>query len=189
MLARVINFSDRENQIIEWYDNVPEVTLNNLGEQLKSSPLKNQDEEELKKLLEQLNILLAIYPKALDDDTIFKRFELLIEYVNRMNLTLSNCFSYFNEEKYMYLDSSDVKKSIYGIRIVPQSNYKHITITGYDTNLFEEIVSKKELMLKLTEKGLDYIKMTHNDACASYVFTEDVLSYLKPSILTKHLQK
>ena len=82
------------------------------------------------------------------------------------------------------------KGCTYGIRILPNNwnnGYKCITITGYNNTASGVIIGKKELKLKLNRGNLSYINMSYVDSLESEFYSSEVLSYLEPKILTKHL--
>ena len=63
MIARITNFSSKENQIIEWEDRIPRI----------QSKWNDFSESMFKRLLEQNNLLLDKYPNSLRDDVILKK--------------------------------------------------------------------------------------------------------------------
>lgn len=194
MIARITNFASKENQIIDWYDEVPEVTSSAIEEGRKSRYDAFTDKERLEQLLEQLNILLEEYPDALREENILNKYKTLVEYANSKRIALNNCYSYSNKEK-IENGEWNVKGCSYGIRILPNNwdKYNCITITGYNTNETGFIVGKKELKLKLKRDNLlerynlYYINMSYVDSLKSEFYSGEVLSYLVPKLLTKHL--
>ena len=65
MIARITNFSSKENQIIEWEDRIPRI----------QSKWNDFSESMFNRLLEQFNLLLDKYPDSLRDDVILKNIE------------------------------------------------------------------------------------------------------------------
>ncbi len=63
MIARITNFSSKENQIIEWEDRIPRI----------QSKWNDFSESMFNRLLEQFNLLLDKYPNSLRDDVILKK--------------------------------------------------------------------------------------------------------------------
>lgn len=64
-----------------------------------------------------------------------------------------------------------------------------VNITGYDLTATGIIYNKNQLDLKYMHGSLTNFKMVHKDCCGSYVFDDEALTYLEPTIkhLTKHL--
>lgn len=65
MIARITNFSSKENQIIEWEDRIPRI----------QSKWNDFSESMFNRLLEQFNLLLDKYPDSLRDDVILKNIK------------------------------------------------------------------------------------------------------------------
>lgn len=65
MIARITNFSSKENQIIEWEDRIPRI----------QSKWNDFSESMFNRLLEQFNLLLDKYPNSLRDDVILKNIK------------------------------------------------------------------------------------------------------------------
>lgn len=189
MIARTCNLVKYEDKVIDWYENVPRVTRSTLEEGMKSSYDIDIDKERLEQLLGQFNILLEEYPEVLKNENILNKYITLREYAKSKKIALNNCYSYINKEE---LDNSswDVKGCTYGIRILPNNwnnGYKCITITGYNNTASGIIVGKKELKLKLNRGNLSYINMSYVDSLEREFYSDEVLTYLRPNILTKHL--
>ncbi len=186
MIARITNFASKENQIIDWEDSLFYITSNDL-EKTDENYL-NMNKEELTRLLEQLNLLVQKYPDALKEENILKKSKALMKYAKEKGFTLSNCYSYFNEEKRKIDGSWDIKKSTYGIRtLYDRWDNKLVTITGYDSTASGVIYYKNQLNLKFRNRKLDNFKLVYRDVCGVSVFDKEALTYLEPKILTKHL--
>ena len=186
MIARITNFASKENQIIDWEDSLFYVTSNVLEK--TDEIYLNMNKEELERLLKQLDLLLQKYPDALKEENILKKSKALIKYAKEKDFTLSNCYSYINEEKRKIDGPWDIKKSTYGIRTLSDRwDNKLVTITGYDSTASGVIYYKNQLNLKFRNRKLDNIKMVHKDVCGVYVFGKETLTYLEPKLLTKHL--
>ena len=187
MIARTCNLVKYEDEVINWYENVPKVTSSALEEGTKSCYDKDIDKERLDELLGQLNILLEEYPDALRKENILNKYKTLVEYAKSKRIALNNCYSYSNKEK-LNNSSWGAKGCTYGIRILPNNwnnGYKCITITGYNNTASGVIIGKKELKLKLNRGNLSYINMSYVDSLESEFYSSEVLSYLEPKILTK----
>ena len=65
MIARITNFSSKENKIIEWEDRIPRI----------QSKWNDFSESMFNRLLEQFNLLLDKYPDSLRDDVILKNIK------------------------------------------------------------------------------------------------------------------
>lgn len=198
MIARNVNFAGRESKIIDWYENVPKAIdyydrgdeITRLNGQMVSDFMVESDREELEIILSQLYLLLEKYPSALENETILRKSRNLIEYAKKRNVSLNNCYSYFNKETRNIEFPGQVKTKTYGLRILPSNwnnRYSCITISQYESMASGGILSKSELRLKLNAKGLDYINMTYMDDYTYHVYNSDALTYLKPNILAKHL--
>lgn len=118
MIARITNFSSKENQIIEWEDRIPRI----------QSKWNDFSESMFNRLLEQFNLLLDKYPNSLRDDVILKKQQELKKYAKDNKTAISNCYSYCNKDK------ENSRTNTYGIRIVPKKFYSTvITITSYNS--------------------------------------------------------
>ena len=193
MIARNVNFAGRESKIIDWYENVPKAIdyydrgdgITRLNGQMVSFRdfRVESDREELEIILSQLYLLLEKYPSALENETILRKSRNLIEYAKKRNVSLNNCYSYFNKETRNIELPGQVKTKTYGLRILPSNwnnRYSCITISQYESMASGGILSKSELRLKLNAKGLDYINMTYMDDSTYHVYNSDALTYLKP---------
>ena len=192
MIARITNFASKENQIIDWDNDLYLIASNNLinceenGEKYYSDCYK----EALEGLLEQLDLLLQKYPDALNEEIVLKKASALMKYVKRKGFTLNNCYSYFNEEKRKIDVPCDIKKRAYGIRtLYDRWDNLLVNITGYDLTASGIIYNKNQLNSKYMYGRLTNFKMVHKNCCGSYVFDEETLTYLEPKIknLTRHL--
>ena len=192
MIARITNFASKENQIIDWDNDLYFIASNNLisceenGEKYYSDWFKETTEG----LLEQLNLLLQKYPDALNEEIVLKKARALMKYVKEKGFTLNNCYSYFNEEKRKIDVPCDIKKRSYGIRtLYDRWDNLLVNITGYDLTASGIIYNKNQLNLKYMYGRLTNFKMVHKNCCGSYVFDEETLTYLEPKIknLTRHL--
>ena len=196
MVDMITNLAAKENRIIDMYENIPKI----IQDPRKSSSCIDKDKEdgyreELNRLLEQLNLMLEIYPDALKKRTILRKTKELLEYVKEGNLALSTCYSYFNEKKkdfpYYYrvfdeLFNPPTMIYTYGIRTLRDRVYgSNITITSYGTSESGITFCKSELRLKLEENQLNYVNMTHSNWSKIDVYNKDVLNYLNPNIIGK----
>ena len=138
-------FLRQEEQIRNWYKNDLVITSSALEEANKNEFSIDSDLRELGNLLRQLYILLDEYPNALWWENAYKKAESLVKYARKREIDFSRCYSYYNKEQYTDVDTGNIVKSNYGIRIMPSSNGKNIIIVQYDTNLNMEIMRKNEL--------------------------------------------
>lgn len=187
MVNKNIAFVRQEEQIRNWYNNISSITSSALEEANKNEFSINSDLRELGNLLRQLYILLDEYPNALWWENAYKKAESLVKYARKREIDFSRCYSYYNKEQYTDVDTGNIVKSNYGIRIMPSSNGKEIIIVQYDTNLNMEIMRKNELRLKHNRGGLGYLNMSFLNPSKYEILKSDALTYLKPNILTKHL--
>lgn len=186
MIARITNFASKENQIIDWDNEFYAVTSIHL--KMNNKKYFDLHKEELDRLLEQLNLLLEKYPDALNEKTVLKKASSLVKYSKEKGFTLSNLYSYFNEEKKNIDRAFDIKKSTYGIRtLYDRWDNLLVNITGYDLTSSGIIYNKNELYFKCSSGNFDSFKLIHRDCCASYIYDEKALTYLNPKILTRHL--
>ena len=178
MVDRITNLAEKENKIIDMYENIPKI----IQDPRKSSSCIDKDKEdgyreELNRLLEQLNLMLEIYPDALKKRTILRKTKELIEYVKEGNLALSTCYSYFNEKK---------KDFPFYYRVFDELfNPPTMIYTSYGTSESGITLCKSELRLKLEENQLNYVNMTHSNWSKIDVYNKDVLNYLNPDIIVK----
>jgi hypothetical protein len=186
---RIVNFANRENQLIDWNEGKHFFTVGFL-----ESPIgikydhATSIQHDLEKLLAQLNLLLEKYPNALKEETMLKKTKALVEYAKKNGFTLSNCYSYFHEETKDNALFRDVKKTVYGIRTLADiEGNKNIVITGYASTASGVIYDKDQLSLKLENNTIGYSEMVQWDPSGVFYSEEEVLSYVKPNILTKHL--
>ena len=179
MIARVVNFASRENQIIDWYEVMPKVASFS-DEEICN--IMDFGKSKLENILRQLDLLIKEYPDALNESTILRKARILMEYAKVHNASLNNCYSYFNEEK----EEKEIK-SVYGIRILPNkwnSINKCITISQYNSTE-DMFLSKSELRLRLNGKGLNYINMTYMNSLITYIFSGEDLLYMNPELFGK----
>ena len=177
MRERIVNFANKENQLINW---IPWVRCRT----------SSDFEKELEILLGQFNLLLEKYPDALEKETVLKKTKALLEYAKKRGFTLSNCYSYSNTEKIPIKRILDIGKYSYGIRtLIDTSGFGPITITitEYTSTVSNYIVDKDQLNLELYAGKLQYLNMIHRESTGTFVYDGDVHSSFKPNILTKHL--
>lgn len=177
MRERIVNFANKENQLINWSPWV----------RCRAS---SDFEKELEILLGQLNLLLEKYPDALEKDTVLKKTKALLEYAKKRGFTLSNCYSYSNTERIPIKRILDIGKYSYGVRtLIDTSGFGPITITitEYTSTLSNYIVDKDQLNLELYDGELQYLNMIHRESSGTFICDGEALSSLKPNILTKHL--
>ena len=91
--------------------------------------------EELQDLMTQFNLLISIYPKALEDEVILKDFEKLKKYAKENKVALQDLYTYQNKVIFPSSLVGDKKYANYGVRIIPSiyldEPLKTITITEY----------------------------------------------------------
>lgn len=179
MRARIVNFADKENQLINW-NRFTSIHYNS------SFDL----EQELETLLGQLDLLLEKYPDALKQESILKKSQALVEYAKKNGFTLSNCYSYSNTVKVPTKMAFDIGKYSYGIRtLVDDSIFNPIivTVTCYTSTASDYIVDKDQLNLRICYGELGYLNLVHQESGGTFIYDKNVLSSFKPNILTKHL--
>lgn len=186
MIARIINFGNREDKLIGFdARKVNFITLDKIESDEDYVSLYSK--EELEELLSEFYLLLKNYPNALMKKTILKRYEQLKQYVQKNNVSMANCYSYYDSRRINYHQTST-----YGIRMIPDTtnllNNADIQIMKYgyfdnSSNLFKE-----QLNLSLDIYGdLHYNSLIMCDGISVDVLDREALTYLKPNILTKHL--
>ncbi len=185
MIYKITNFSKSEDKLIGFdARKVNFITLDKIESDEDS--VSEYSIEELEELLSEFYLLLKNYPNALSQKTILKRYEQLKQYVQKNNASIANCYSYYDRRINYHLIST------YGIRMIPDTTNLlddadiQITKYGYfdnSSNFF-----KGRLNLSLDIYGdLHYNSLIMCDGISVDVLDREVLTYLKPNILTKHL--
>lgn len=179
MRERIVNFANKENQLINW-NRLTSIHYNRLFD----------FEQELENLLGQLNLLLEKYPDALKQESVLKKSKALVEYAKKHDFTLSNCYSYSNTVKVPIKMALDVGKYSYGIRTLIDDSIFYpsiVTVTCYTSTASGFIIDKDQLNLRIRYGELGYSNFVHQESKGTFIYDKNVLSDLKPNILTKHL--
>lgn len=175
MEKQITNFTDYENQMLDFTLETPTLIIRDLDNYL----------EEFSTLKKQFELLIESYPNILDNDIININYQQLLEYVKQNNAALANCYNFYNKE-----DDDNYSYTEYGIRIIPNKNFSsisHITITGYEFFKNNNIPNRKcQLNLKTREKTVKNYNMTIDDI-GKCILDSDALNHLEKKIYSKGL--
>ena len=164
MIARITNFTSKENQIVEWDERIPSII---------DTEWYDYEKELFDRLLGQLYILLDKYPNSLKDDVILKKYQELKKYAKENKAALNNCYSYYNKRETESSVKGNDKINSYGIRVVPKEFYHTgITITSYNSTN-GVLLSKDELKLKLEKDSLYYTSMMTRDSSVTFIYEKE----------------
>ena len=181
MIARITNYTDKENKVIDWgIASFNLVTLDKIEE--NDDYVFSCSRKVLEEMLNEFYLLLEKYPNALENKTILENYEKLIKYAKKHSTTVSSCYSYCDRKEICYNQVYS-----YGIRIVPTNIDTSIKITRYASFDDSFVFGKDELNLKLIDKELNYTGMIISDDTSNTILDREALTYIKPKILTKHL--
>ncbi len=167
MIARITNFANREDKLIAFdARRVDFITLDKVK--------RNEN-------------YVSEYPNALSGKTILKNYTQLKKYVQKNNVSMAGCYSYYDSRRINYHQIST-----YGIRMIPDTTTLlddtdiQITKYGYFDNSSNPF--KNQLNLSLDINGnLHYNSLIMCDGISMDILDREALIYLKPDILTKHL--
>lgn len=175
MIKRITNFANNESQVIDWNNNIPKnCTIGTFGTMFKL--------EELQELMTQFNLLISIYPKVLEDETVLENFKRLKNYAKEHKVALQDLYSYQNKVVFSTSLIGSKKYAHYGIRIVPSTYLdeplKTITITEYSFMENRKLLSKNQLNIK-TQGGMIVDKnMILTDSTSNYSYDKNALDGL-----------
>lgn len=186
MIARITNFANREDKLIAFdARRVDFITLDKVKR--NENYVSEYPKEEINELLYEFYLLLEEYPNALSGKMILKKYTQLKKYVQKNNVSMAGCYSYYDSRRINYHQIST-----YGIRMIPDTTTLlddtdiQITKYGYFDNSSNPF--KNQLNLSLDINGnLHYNSLIMCDGISMDILDREALIYLKPDILTKHL--
>ena len=181
MIARITNFTERENVIADW--GVTRVSLVTLDKTKRNEDyVSSYSIKILEAMLNELNLLLEKYPDALKKEVVLEKYKQLKKYAMEHNTTLNACYSYCDRQNICYNQFYS-----YGIRMIPTNIDTSVQITRY--GLFNDsfLFAKEELNLQLIQGELKYNNLIIGEQTSTDILDREALTYLKPNILTKHL--
>lgn len=175
MIKRITNFANNESQMIDWNDNIPKnCTIGTFGTMFKL--------EELQELMTQFNLLISIYPEALEDEVILKDFEKLKKYAKENKVALQDLYTYQNKVVFPSSLAGSKKYANYGIRIVPSiyldEPLKTITITEYTFMANRELLSKYQFNIKTQGGRIIDKNMISTDSTTNFSYDKRALDGL-----------
>lgn len=175
MIKRIANFANKESQMIEWEKNVPKnCEFDTFGTMFKL--------EELQDLMTQFNLLISIYPKALEDEVILKDFEKLKKYAKENKVALQDLYTYQNKVIFPSSLAGDKKYANYGVRIIPSiyldEPLKTITITEYTFMASRELLSKNQLNIRTQGGSIIDRNMILTDSTTNFSYDKRALDGL-----------
>ena len=181
MIARITNFTERENIIADWGTRrLSLVTLDKT--KINEDYVSLYSKDVLKEMLNELYLLVEKYPDALKEGVILEKYEQLKKYTMKHNTILNACYSYCDRQRICYNQFYS-----YGIRMIPTNIDTSVQITRY--GLFDDsyLFAKEELNLQLIQNKLNYNSLIIGEQTSTVILDREALTYLKPNILTKHL--
>lgn len=115
MIARTVNFVNREDKLIGFdARRVDFITLDKIERNENCVSLYSR--EDLVELLNEFYLLLEKYPNALSKKVILKKYTQLKKYVQKNNVSMADCYSYYDSRRINYHQTST-----YGIRMMPDT--------------------------------------------------------------------
>ena len=166
MIARITNFTNMENQTIDWNERIPKIRYEWRGFNIS---IYNT-------LIEQFYLLLEKYPDSLKDEVIIKKYQELKKYAKEHKTAINNLYSYSNRVELDDVLRGNPKNNIYGIRIIPiDYGYTdgYITITNYNTTASGILLDKNELKLELCKDNINYVSMTEVDPFVTQILVSE----------------
>ena len=109
MIARITNFTNMENQTIDWNERIPKIRYE----------WRDFNISIYNTLIEQFYLLLEKYPDSLKDEVIIKKYQELKKYAKEHKTAINNLYSYCNRVELDDVLRGNPKNNIYGIRIIP----------------------------------------------------------------------
>ncbi len=115
MIARTVNFVNREDKLIGFdARRVDFIILDKIERDENCVSLYSR--EDLVELLNEFYLLLEKYPNALSKKMILKKYTQLRKYVQKNNVSMVDCYSYYDSRRINYHQTST-----YGIRMMPDT--------------------------------------------------------------------
>lgn len=184
MKARITNLSNKENEMSNWDICTPWLVS-------KERVLEETEwyREDLTEILNQFYLWLEQYPKALQDDVIYRKYEELRQYVKKKKVAIDHCYSYYHKEEKDNIKRGNMQNVVYGIRTLPDVGgpKNHcITITGYGSTASGYLLDKNQLNLKLNRQGIQYINWIKREAAGCHhIVKKEELMLIEPKIYTR----